>query len=38
MPIRGVPEPLMEVIKHVRIGDREVNLRRNNIFTLKLQK
>ena len=35
MPIRGVPEPLMEVIKHVRIGDREVNLRRNNIYYFK---
>ncbi|EON7861253.1 hypothetical protein HI145_RS01200 [Escherichia coli] len=35
MPIRGVPEPLMEVIKHVRIGDREVNLRRGNIYYFK---
>lgn len=35
MPIRGVPEPLRDVLKHIEIGPREVNLRRNNIYYFK---
>jgi hypothetical protein len=35
MPIRGVPEPLRDVLKHIEMGPREVNLRRNNIYYFK---
>ena len=38
MPIRGVPQPVSEVLKHIHIGLREVNLRRNNIYYFKTTK
>lgn len=35
MPIRGIPEPLSEVLKNVNVGTREVNQRRGNIYYFK---
>lgn len=35
MPIRGVPDPIREILKHIRIETLEVNMRRYNIYYFK---